>query len=270
MAFSHTHDFSERGGGCAASSLLMPRAAGCRLCPAGRREEGRGGRGPESHPIGGAPLHSSHRPPAPPRLSPPRVPRAQRSGLCPGTRPAPAPPPPSRSPPAPTRSAPSPSRVPGRPTPPLWVSAGPPARPGPAMQADWPGRLRAGSGRGVGEGHRGPAGELVGVGGRSRAGQGPAPSPQQAGAQPSPSSGEGLLEMGGRRRSQNQGCGGPNSVPMSGRSSSPLPLALQAGRGGQPLCPTSLSPLLLHPRKRGSLEGARFWVKDGQRVKGPP
>lgn len=135
------------GGARGAGRRVPPRRRGCHSAP------------PTAH----LPRPASHS-----RGSLGRSAPASPQALC---RRPPPPPPPSRSPPAPTRSAPSPSRFPGLPTPPLWVSAGPPARPGPAMQAGWPGRLRAGSGRGVGEGHRGPVGELVGVGGRSRTGQ---------------------------------------------------------------------------------------------------
>lgn len=213
---------------------------------------------------------SSHRPPAPPRLSQPRSLGRSAPASPPGTLPAPAPTPASIAlAPAPTRSAPPAPPHSRPPPPPLWVSAGPPARPGPAMQAGWPGRLRAGSGRGVGEG--GIAGRLGIVGGgrgRSRTGAGPAPSPQQAGAQPALSSGEGLLEMGGRPPVSESGLWGSQTLsPCPGRALSPLSPGPASWPGWAASCPLSLSPLLLG---RGAAWRARFWVKDGQLVKGPP
>lgn len=171
MVFGRTHDFSERRRrpqmGEESGSRLPGR---CPTCPrAGSAQPGsrlgarRAGRGEWSPALVGGASQSAP-PPAhlpPPRLSPPRVPRPRRSGLSPCTRPAPAPSR-RRARPGPARGAPRYARGPGSPAPPPWVSAGP--RPGPAMQAGGPGRLRAGLGRGAGEGHRGPAGEFWGTG----------------------------------------------------------------------------------------------------------
>lgn len=82
------------------------------------------------------------------------------------------------------------------------------------------------------------------------------------------SSGEGLTEVGGGRGPQNQGAGGPNSAPKLGPAAvAPLPRPCTLA-GADSLFAPSLPLPLLHPRKRGSLERVKFWVKNGQRVRG--
>lgn len=101
-----------------------------------------------------------------------------------------------------------------------------------------PRRLEEGRGRGapLPAGRRGGRGEPWGARARSL-----------------PRCGEGPLKVGGGRRCRNRGGGGPNSAPMLGpASAAPLSLALQAGWGGQPLCPFPASAAAPQPLGRGA------------------
>lgn len=131
---------------------------------------------------------------------------------------------------------------------------------------------------------------------------GPPAGPRQAGPRAGPPPRQ-LGEGAGRGR-RGRAAGGSGERGGPGRSSSAVGCSVcslrarpprggrwtpasESARRGSKLCPhvgahpcpcmlagvgnffaPSLPPPLLHPRKRGSLEGVKFWVKDGQREGG--
>lgn len=150
--------------------------------------------------------------------------------------------------------APGPRRSPHRPRsrPPGASSMGECGAPGRASPCRPAGLAASAPARG-GARARGIAGRPGSLGrGRINGRAGPAPSPRQAGAQPAASFGEGLLAVGGRRRSRNQGCGGPNCAPCRGALHHPFPWPCKLTGAGS-LFPPFLVPSAAVPQEERQL-----------------
>ena len=254
--------FQRGGGGSSfgegewvASSRQMPRARGQAL--------------PSGGPVGGAQGAGRGVPPsaggAAARLLPPPTcpapPLAAEGPAAAALRPLPRrsagvrPTPPLRSPPAGPRRPPHRprSRPPGASS---MGECGPPGRASPCRPA---GLAASAPARG-GARARGIAGRPGSLGrGRINGRAGPAPSPRQAGAQPAASFGEGLLAVEGRRRSRNQGCGGPNCAPCRGALHHPFPWPCKLTGAGSLFFPLPCPLRCCAPgREAASLEGTKF------------